>query len=67
MEFDLVKRLGVKIVEVDDLDVDVAYVPRHGVALLKAGLSDYELAKAADWILEEATRPPASSIQRPKS
>lgn len=65
MEFDLARRLGVTVVEVPDLDVSVAYVPRHHVALVKAGLDAHERSIAADWVLEEATR--ESWIPRPTS
>ena len=65
MEFDLCMRLGVTVVEVPDLDVTVAYVPRHHVALVKAGLAAGERLSAADWVLEEATK--ESWIPRPTS
>ena len=56
MQFDLVKRLGVTVLEVPGLDVDVAYVARHNVALIRCGLDPCARQKAADWVLEEATQ-----------
>lgn len=67
MQFDLVRRLGITVVEVPELDVDVAYVPRHHVALVCMGLPPIAREKAADWILTAATSPQASSTPQPRS
>lgn len=65
MEFDLVRRIGIKVVEVDGLDVCVAYVPERHVALVRTGLEAIARTQAADWLLAEATR--ESWIDSPQS
>lgn len=65
MEFDLARRMGITVVEVPGLDVDIAYVARHHVALVKEGLPSHARCKAADWVIAEATR--ATWIPRPTS
>lgn len=61
MEFDLVRRIGVLVVEVPGLDVDVAYVSRHHVAMVNADLTHIAREHAADWVLAEATRDPLAT------
>jgi hypothetical protein len=56
MEFDLSRRMGVTVVEVPELDVDIAYVAKHHVALVCAGIPQAAREKAADWLLAEAMR-----------
>jgi hypothetical protein len=52
--------MGITVVEVPGLDVDIAYVAQHRIALVKACLGPSERQRAADWVFEEAMRDLAS-------
>lgn len=61
---DLARRFGVDVYEVEGLKVDAVYSPETAAAFIKAGLDPVALARAADWILNEALRE-ATSLDRP--
>lgn len=54
MQFDLVKRFGIRIHEVDDLDEDVIYIGDRAIAFVRADLTDEVRQETADWLLCEA-------------
>lgn len=61
MQFDLVKRFGVTVVEVEEpLPRAVLYVREHNVAFVSGGLDDAGRQAAADWLLSAALCPPAT-------
>lgn len=57
VEFELVRRFGVRILEDPELDVDVCYVGERRLAIVRAGLDDFTRAWCADWLLSEALLP----------
>lgn len=72
MEFDLVRRLGVKVVELDGLVEDVCYVDdvqtidrdgtrTLGVALIRSGLPCQARRDVADWLLSEVATKAATA------
>ena len=54
--FEMVRRFGTQVVEVERLSTPVAYVASHDIALVRAGLCPDTLTRAADWLLAEALR-----------
>jgi len=52
--FDLVRRFGIRVVEVPDLPRVVIYLHRYDLALVNADLDPQTRAVAADWLLSEA-------------
>lgn len=60
MQFDIVKRFGVQVVECAEvLPRPVFYDAKHRLAFVSAGLDDPARQDAADWLLSEALRSPA--------
>lgn len=59
--FEMVRRFGTQVVEVERLATPVAYVATHDVALVRSGLRPDVLRQAADWLLAEALRQSARS------
>lgn len=57
MEFDLIRRLGVTVVEVPGLRNRAAYVEDQRVALVRSGQTHRALVGCADWLLSEISRP----------
>ena len=51
--FDLVRRFGVRVVEVPDLDDDVIFVHDHDLALVRAELDEEGRRWVSDWLLAE--------------
>jgi len=49
--FELARRFGIRIVEVDDLPIPVIYLRKYGIALVDADLTPETRAAAADWLL----------------
>ena len=49
--FDLVRRFGVRVVEVTDLPDPILYLPEQHMALVDADLTDEARATASDWLL----------------
>lgn len=54
MQFDLVKRFGVRVYQVAELDEDIIYVADRHVAFVRDDLSPEVLRETADWLLSEA-------------
>ena len=52
--FDLVRRFGIRVVEVPDLPRAVIYLHWYDLALVNADLDPQTRAVAADWLLSEA-------------
>ena len=52
--FELLKRFGIRVVEVPDLPRVVIYLHRYDLALVKADLEPQTRVVAADWLLSEA-------------
>lgn len=61
MEFDLVRRMGVRIIEDPELDVDICYVEDRHLAIVRGGLDLTTRQQAADWLLAESTARSARS------
>lgn len=57
VEFDLLRRLGITVVEVPGLRNRAAYVEDQMVALVRAGQSHAQREGCADWLLSEVSRP----------
>lgn len=57
MEFDIVRQLGVTVIEVEGLPRLVSYVDDVGVVLVRAGLDHAMREHCARWLLSEVTRP----------
>jgi len=64
--FSLVRRFGVKVLEVADLRDPVVLVREHGVALIRAGLPAEVRQAAADLLLSAALDPSPASRLRPR-
>ena len=52
--FDLVRRFGIRVYEVEDLEPDVVYVEGQSLGFIRAGLSPSDRRWAADWLLSAA-------------
>lgn len=52
--FDLVRRFGVRVFEVDGLPETVVYCPDSDLAFVRAGLDHETRHRTADWLLCEA-------------
>lgn len=56
--FDLVRRLGIRVVQVDeDLPLPVLYSREHSLAFVSSGLDRQGEEDAADWLLSAACSP----------
>jgi hypothetical protein len=55
VEFSIVRDMGIKVLEVPDLNARVCYVEGEDVALVRQGLSHEDRQECADWVLLEAT------------
>lgn len=51
MEFELLRRMGMQIFFVDELNAEVRYVNDCNVGLVRAGMSPDLRQWAADWLL----------------
>lgn len=60
-DVELIERMGTTVVEVVGLSRTVCYVEDVDVAMIRAGLDDEALDRAAAWLLAEITRPATSS------
>ena len=49
--FDLVRRLGIRVIEVTNLPDPILYLPEQHMALVDADLTDEARETAADWLL----------------
>ena len=49
--FDLVRRLGIRIVEITNLPDPILYLPEQHMALVDADLTDEERETASHWLL----------------
>jgi len=49
--FDLVRRFGIRVVEVTDLPDPILYLPEQHMALVDTDLTDEARAAASDWLL----------------
>ena len=49
--FDLVRRFGIRVYEVEDLPDPILYLPEQHMALVDADLTDEARASASDWLL----------------
>lgn len=56
MEFDLVRRLGVPVVEVPGMKRKVCFVEDVEVGMIREGLDHEDRIEAAWWLFAEATR-----------
>jgi hypothetical protein len=57
---ELMKRHGVKLIEVEELQDPVCFVSTQRVALIRAGMTTAEREHAIEWIkFAAATTPPA--------
>jgi len=55
-QFEIVRRFGIRVLEVVGLGEDVIYVADASLALIDSGLSLDQRSLAADWVLSEMTR-----------
>lgn len=51
MQFDLVRRFGVRVHEVEGLDEDIVFCPASDVAFIRAGLDARDRTQVAEWLL----------------
>lgn len=59
--FDLARRFGITVIEVDEvLPRPVLFDRHHGLAFVSGGLCVDDRLDALDWLLSEALRDPAS-------
>lgn len=54
VHFELCRRFGVRVVEVEGLRDDVVYVDGHDIALVRSDLDQEGRRWAAGWVLGEA-------------
>lgn len=54
MQFELSRRFGVRVHDVDGLDEDLVYVPTQGLAFVNRDLDPHRRREVADWLLSEA-------------
>jgi len=52
--FDLARRFGIRVYEVEDLEPDVVYVEGQSLGFIRAGLSPSDRRWVADWLLSAA-------------
>lgn len=65
MEFDLVRRFVLAVVEVPGLRAPGCYVEDQDVVMVRAGMSAEERAECADWMLSEVNGPSPATETEP--
>jgi hypothetical protein len=65
VEFDMARRLGVTVVEVEGLPVDASYIVDLNLVVVRAGLDHATREWCADWLLPEVCAAPSPSTAKP--
>ena len=54
MQYDIVRELGIRVIEVPDLDRAAVYVHGAGIGLVRSGLDAHSEHRAAAWLFAQA-------------